>query len=88
MVKKKNQKFVLGPAEIRVISMLKAKMANEEIVNLLLENRVVTSKSSGEDVKKSLADKKILQLGSKGVALSDAGILLRNALVMIGLIGE
>ena len=81
-------KFVLGKAEIKVIQFLKEAKTNEEILDMLLSKRAVSSKSSGEKVKKSLGDKKLISKNKKEIELTDAGKLQRDVLVKIGLISE
>jgi hypothetical protein len=81
-------KFILGKAEIKVIEFLKVAKTNEEIIDMLLSKRFVSSKSSGEKVKKTLLDKKLISKNKIEVRLTDAGALQRNVLVTIGLISD
>jgi hypothetical protein len=75
-------KFVLGTAELGILSMLTKTASKEEILSYLLKNGTVTSKSSGEKALESLQEKGFVSIDKKEIKATEAGKLLQKALAI------
>lgn len=82
----KVSKFVLGPGELEVLSVLNKPTETEGIVSHLLKKGFVTSKSSGEKSIRTLERKGFVQTNQKEIKVTEAGKLLQNALISTGVI--
>lgn len=83
---KRKPKFVLGTAELKILSILGKTMTINGIVSHLLTNQIVTSRSSGEKAIESLKKKGLIQEHQKQIKVTEAGESLQNALILTGVI--
>lgn len=81
-------KFVLGRASLKVIAFIHEATKLDVILSYLAKEEIVTARYSAEKVIRNLMKKGLLEEENGEIELTEAGNLLKRALVLAGFIEE